>query len=313
MTRNKALVSVRHYYLPPAKSKRGPTSFDYQCRHCPRLVAAPLAGTTNLRRHQEKCPNLREAIKKGSPGIPADLIAIEKSNKVSQTLLNPESGHIILPFDKAVFLNKVSTWVASDALAFRIVESPKLRELLTYANPLAKLCSADTITRITADQYDIVKEKVNAEIRALNTTVHYAYDAWTDKFRASEYFGIYVYWIDDTFQYREVLLRLIHLNKHDGVSIGTALFQLFEQIGITKNIGPGTADNASVNGATAKALNNLVFDKHLYDLPARNLVGCMCHIASLAASAFLKEEGKLIIHKRSSDVMIYPSTYLSQA
>ncbi|KAJ9107754.1 hypothetical protein QFC20_003699 [Naganishia adeliensis] len=256
-------VNVRDYFHLPVASCRGPSSFDYKCRHCFKSVAGPKVGTTNHHNHQEKCPMLLEAFKKKSAGISQAAANLQRAQLgPRQTLLDGESGKVILPFNKADFLVKVAAWIASDALAFRIVESPKLRELLTYLNPLAKLCSADTITTTTAAEYERVKDKVISMLQNLDTVVHYAYDAWTDKFRSSEHFG-------------------------------AALFQLFEDMGLMTKMGPGTADNASVNGAIAKALNNLIFDKHLRDLPARNLLGCMCHVANIAATQFLKEEAKL--------------------
>ncbi|KAJ9094622.1 hypothetical protein QFC20_006862 [Naganishia adeliensis] len=286
-------VDVRDYFHLPVASCRGPSSFDYKCRHCFKSVAGPKVGTTNLHTHQEKCPMLLEAFKKRSAGVSQAAVNVQRAQLGPlQTLLDGESGKVILPFNKADFLVKVADWIASDALALRIVESSKLRELLTYFNLLAKLCSADTITTTTAAEYERVKDKVISMLQNLDTVVQYAYDAWTDKFRSSEYFGIYASWIDEDFQYREVLLRLIHLNNHDAASRGAALFQLFEDMGLTTKMGSGTADNASVSGAIAKALNNLIFDKHLRDLPARNLLGCMCHVANIAPTEFLKEEGE---------------------
>ncbi|KAJ9114090.1 hypothetical protein QFC22_005912 [Naganishia vaughanmartiniae] len=65
---------------------------------------------------------------------------------------------------------------------------------------------------------------------------------------------------------------------------------MFETLGITKRLGPGTADNASVNPATPEVLNEKIFGQHLIDFPAQNLVECICHIANLAAKSFLKYE-----------------------
>ncbi|KAJ9104417.1 hypothetical protein QFC21_001912 [Naganishia friedmannii] len=73
-----------------------------------------------------------------------------------------------------------------------------------------------------------------------------------------------------------MLIFLIHLNG--------------KYLGITKRVGPGPPDTASVNPATADVLNEKIFGQHLLDFPAKNLVGRVHHIANLVAKSFLKHE-----------------------
>lgn len=79
--------------------------------------------------------------------------------------------------------------------------------------------------------------------------MHYAYDAWSDSSRRKSYLDIVASFIDENFEYKELLLRLVPmLVGYGGRRMGESLFSLLVDIGIAKNIGPGTADNASANG-----------------------------------------------------------------
>lgn len=207
--------------------------------------------------------------------------------------LDSASLSVIPPFSKDTFWKKLAIWVASDALPFRIVESPSLRDLFRFCHPQAVLCSADTVATKIADEYDSVKAVVKDSLSSLDTTIHFSHDAWTDSHQSNGFLGVCASFVDDKFKYRESLISLIHLDgRHDAAAFASKLFALFESLDITKRIGPGTADNASVNAATADLLNEKIFGQHLIDLPAKNLVGCVCHIANLAAKRFLKDEGQ---------------------
>lgn len=283
--------NIRDYFHPPKLNQRG--SYDYACRYCPIIAANPLKGTPNLHYHQRRCKYILEAIKRGVKGVACTRTQVVGADEARQASLDSASLSVIAPFSKEGFWKKLAIWVASEALPFRTVESPALREAFRFCHPEAVLCSADTVASRIADEFHEMKSVVGDYLGKLDTTIHYSHDAWTDSHQSNGYLGVCASFVDENFQYREMLVCLIHLNgKHDADAFATKLFTLFESLEITKRIGPGTADNASVNPATADVLNEKIFGQHLLDFPAKNLVGCVCHIANLAAKSFLKYEGE---------------------
>jgi hypothetical protein len=161
-------------------------------------------------------------------------------------------------------------------------------------NPDANLPSARTLARRLEEMYDAVKAKVDAKLKSVKSTIHFAHDAWTDSARKHCYFGIYATYVDENFEYQEVLLRLLHMQgRHTGERIGDGLFQLFhEELGISHNIGPGTGDNAGNNGTAAERLSQLLFTELGIDQPGSECVGCVCHTANLAALKYILGEGE---------------------
>lgn len=127
----------------------------------------------------------------------------------------------------------------------------------------------------------------------METVIHYAQDAWTDKGMQNCYLGIYAYYIDSKFRRQSVLLQFMELRgKHEGRRIGQALFKLFDEMDIAGNLGPGTGDNASNNKSAANFLGDLLRANKDVDVHGKNMVGCICHIVNLAAKDFSNSESK---------------------
>jgi hypothetical protein len=104
---------------------------------------------------------------------------------------------------------------------------------------------------------------------------------------------VYVTFISDDWKYEEVLLRLIHMKgTHSGERVGDGLFGLFDSIGRIGRIGPGTADNASNNKRAAFRLAELMKLEGSPCASGNEILGCVCHIANLAALKYLQNEGK---------------------
>lgn len=283
--------NIRDYLHPPKINHRG--SYDYVCRYCPTIAPNPLKGTPNLHYHQRRCRYILEAIRRKVKGVACTREQVIGVDEPRQTSLDSNSLSVIPPFSKEEFWKRLAIWVASDALPFRTVESPALRDVFRFCHPEAVLCSADTVASRIADEYTVLKNVVGEYLGSFDTTIHFSHDAWTDSHQSNGFLGVCASFVDENFQYREMLIALIHLEgKHDADAFANKLFTMFETLGITKRLGPGTADNASVNPATAEVLNEKIFGQHLIDFPAKNLVGCVCHIANLAAKSFLAHESE---------------------
>ncbi|KAJ9095036.1 hypothetical protein QFC21_005829 [Naganishia friedmannii] len=99
--------------------------------------------------------------------------------------------------------------------------------------------------------------------------------------------------LEDT--YDIVLLRLLHSRgKHTGVRMGNGMFELFHNTcGIATRLGPGTADNASNNRTAADRLAQLLSTELLEVHVGADLIGCLCHIANIAALKYLEGASQL--------------------
>jgi hypothetical protein len=259
-----------------------------ECRGCGKLVKG--RSTSNFREHQEfRCTGLVAAAARGVEGI---VCALPK--KGSQATIE-QDGTLIQPFSHRSFLSAVMKWIIVTGLPFTTIENPHLQRAFLVSNPGARLQSARTVARRLEDTYDIVNDKVLELIRAIPSTLHYSHDSWTDSGRKHSYFGIYVTYIDpDDFEYKEVLLRLLRMRgRHTGERMARGLFSLFHDVIGTGTIGPGTADNASNNRAAADRVADMFRPEVVFPLEGADMVGCMCHIANIAALKYLGSEGKL--------------------
>jgi hypothetical protein len=135
---------------------------------------------------------------------------------------------------------------------------------------------------------------MNTRVSSLARQTHptHAFFRTTAPGRKKSYFGIFASYIDDDYQYKEVLMSLIHMRgRHTGDRLGHGLFKLLhDHFGIIKNVGPGTGDNASNNKAAATRLSLLMRTE--LDIEARGyeMVGCVCHIANIAALKYIEGE-----------------------
>lgn len=135
---------------------------------------------------------------------------------------------------------------------------------------------------------------MNERLKGVSSTIHYAHDAWTDPAHKHCFLGIYASYIDEHFVDRRVLLRLMHLKgRHTGTRLGEGLFDLFDELGIANNVGPGTVDNAGNKITAADRLNERLCGELMLDSPGGPM-RCLCHIANLAANDYLKAEREFI-------------------
>jgi hypothetical protein len=185
-------------------------------------------------------------------------------------------------------------WIVVSGLPFTTIENAHLQDAFKAANPDARLQSARSLARKLEDAYDTVSERVANVFRNQESTIHYTHDSWTDTGRKNSYIGTYATYIDEHWQYKEVLVRLLSMaGTHSGERMGTGLFDLFHRgLGIAAKLGPGTADNASNNVTTADRLGELLRSELDIHLSAKDMIGCVCHIANLAALKYLEGEGK---------------------
>lgn len=86
----------------------------------------------------------------------------------------------------------------------------------------------------------------------------------------------------------------MHLKgRHTGPRLGEGLFDLFNELGIANNVGPGTVDNAGNNITAADRLNARLCGELMLESPGGPM-RCLCHIANLAANDYLEAEREFV-------------------
>ncbi|KAJ9120568.1 hypothetical protein QFC24_005253 [Naganishia onofrii] len=269
-------------------SKPGDKNKVMRCRACEKLVKGQ--NTSNFLNHQRlSCKGLGEAIRMGMKGICCDPPA-----GGSQATLGEDTS-LVLPYNHNDFLAAVMKWIIVSGLPFTTIQNQHLQKAFLAANPAARLQSARSLGRKLEDTYDIVSERLTDVLRNSKAVIHYTHDSWTDSGKKNSYMGIYASFINKDYEYKEYLVRLLHIRgTHSGERIGDGIFNLFSKhLNIAASLGPGTADNASNNITAAERMSVLMRSEYDFDYPAESLMGCVCHIAILAALAYLEGESTL--------------------
>ena len=116
-----------------------------------------------------------------------------------------------------------------------------------------------------------------------------ALDCWTSPFQQA-FMAITGYFIDDEWNYREVLLGFepIH-GSHTGAHLSETLFSLLERHQITKRVLSVTTDNASNNETLMTHLLESIASSDLGAHTTIVRVPCIAHVIQLSLKSLLGE------------------------
>lgn len=120
-----------------------------------------------------------------------------------------------------------------------------------------------------------------------NAKLSIALDCWTSPFQQA-FMAITGYFIDQDWQYREILLGFEPLHgTHSGVNLSSVLLKLLEQYNIVDRVLAITTDNASNNGTLVDSFQDSV---DLLELPNQSIVvriPCLAHVIQLSLRELL--------------------------
>jgi hypothetical protein len=134
-------------------------------------------------------------------------------------------------FTQEAWEEKLLTFLTVARLPFRLVEHPEFHSLIRMAQcapSIPEIPSAKTIRRRLQT---IVKERHQSILRKLpsHTKISIALDCWTSPF-SQAFMAITGYFIDEDWQYREVLLGFQPLSgTHSGENLSTILLDVLIQ------------------------------------------------------------------------------------
>lgn len=190
-------------------------------------------------------------------------------------------------FSSNAFQALLYSWIVTDNVSFRKVESPRIprfHALLRYLNARCErlLPSYQTVSRTIGEIYDKQLGAVTEALGAAATKINFSFDLWTSKNRLA-LLGLVAHFIDNAGCPKSILLALPRQKgRHTGSNTGDTVAEIICHYGLENKVGYFISDNARNN---AKALGFLGTEFH-FD-PQRRWLRCVGHIFNLCGQAVL--------------------------
>jgi hypothetical protein len=191
-------------------------------------------------------------------------------------------------FNQDIFENKILEFITTTRLPFRIVEHPKFKDLLSFtqlAQSKIDVPSARNIRR----RLDITVEEQHQSVLSKlpeGSRLSLALDCWTSPFRQA-FMAITGYFLDQEWDYREVLLGFEHLHgSHTGGNLSETVLQILQQHGIADRVLSITTDNASNNNTMMTSVQDTVQSLGLSNTSIFR-IPCIAHVIQLSLNQLL--------------------------
>lgn len=185
-------------------------------------------------------------------------------------------------FDLLEFRALLLQWVIAGNIAFRKVESPHLRRLISYANPWTKMPSHISISRWVAKAYEEQLGVFTETLASAITKVSLSFDLWTSGTSVA-LLGIVAHFIDAEGKPTSILLSLPRQQgRHTGTNIADNVACIIAEYGLDRSLGFFITDNASNNASCMLTLAN----EFQFSARAR-WIRCSGHILNLVAQSIL--------------------------
>jgi hypothetical protein len=202
--------------------------------------------------------NLWKHLKKMHPSVHAEYEKISSirssSTPSASAFFQPRQAPSNVPSNapsSSKYRELVLSFVVSNNLPLRLIESHSFRQLVHYLNPAVLTVSRTTIGRDLYRLFCYHKAWLQVELqqhimnggRLAITT-----DTWSAR-NYSEYAAVTVHWINDNRQMRTTILDVIHLQEpiHSGEYLAEQMMNVTDDYNITPAIFTVTRDNASTN------------------------------------------------------------------
>ena len=185
-------------------------------------------------------------------------------------------------FDLLEFRALLLQWVIADNIAFRKVESPHLRRLMSYANPRTQMPSHTSISRWVAKAYEQQLGVVTETLASAITKVSLSFDLWTSGTSVA-LLGVVAHFIDAEGKPTSILLSWPRQQgRHTGTNIADNVACIIAEYGLDRSLGFFITDNASNNATCMLTLA----DEFQFSARAR-WIRCSGHILNLVAQSIL--------------------------
>jgi hypothetical protein len=136
---------------------------------------------------------------------------------------------------------------------------------------------------------DLVRQKQKDILQTLplNAKLSLALDCWTSPFRQA-FIAITGYFIDEDWEYREVLLGFEHIHgAHTGTNLSEVLFEVLKEHGISNRVLSVTTDNASNNKTLITSIKDIIEPLQSQRDITIIRVPCIAHVIQLSLKDLL--------------------------
>ncbi|KAH9752810.1 BED-type domain-containing protein [Citrus sinensis] len=189
-----------------------------KCNHCQaKLVASGHNGTSHLDRHLKKSCKAK--------GVPSVLDSLQKTLSVTRK----DDGTSCIEtreFDPIVARQKIATLVVKHELPLNFVEYEAFRDLISYANPLVKNLSRNTLKSEIFKLYQAEKAKAMALLENNDSRVAIPTDMWTASNQKKGYMVVTGHFVDKSWRLQSRILRLMGLIPVDSMLMGGKFFHM---------------------------------------------------------------------------------------
>ncbi|KAL2929898.1 putative AC transposase [Bienertia sinuspersici] len=199
------------------------------CKYCKHeMKAHGHVGTTNARRHTEKC---------------------DAYVKFVQT--NPASNVV---YDHDTYVRMFAESIIYHGYPLSMVEHIKTIDLHRYLNPNVKDISRYTITKYVMGEHERYKKIISDRLHSISSRICLTCDGWT-ACTSRAYFALTAHFIDNDWKLNAFVLNFRRFPPpHDGESIFQFVKSLLNEWDIEKKVFSITLDNASANDKMVEKL-----------------------------------------------------------
>ncbi|KAL2924175.1 putative AC transposase, partial [Bienertia sinuspersici] len=227
------------------------------CKYCKHeMKAAGHVGTTNARRHTEKCDAYAKFVE-----------------------TNPASNVV---YDHDTYVRMFAESIIYHGYALSMVEHIKTRDLHRYLNPKVKDISRYTITKHVMGEHEKYKKIIFDRLHSVSSRICLTCDGWT-ACTSRAYFALTAHFIDNDWKLNALILNFRRFPPpHDGESIFQFVKSLLNEWDIEKKVFSITLDNASANDKMVEKLRKDVHSSSPLPLDGKYFhIRCAAHILNL--------------------------------
>ena len=263
----------------------------------PQLLTQTVASTGNLWKHYTlKHPMIAYTLKRGNNALPSSPSSsassfFEPRNQLAQQ--PPRQAN-----NTAKYRELLLSFVVSNNLSLRIIESYSYRQLIQFLSPTTLSISSRTLHRELQRQFSYHRGVLQVELHShilKGGRISITTDAWSAR-NYTEYAAVTVHWINEKWEQKSKLLDVIHLQEpiHSGEYLAQELAAVTDSMEITGAIFTCTRDNASANTVMLAEYEKLAGEHQTSTQQPWTFtvkegdVRCIAHIINLAVQAALK-------------------------
>lgn len=230
------------------------------CLKCSKSYAyTSTSGTSNLKRHKQKCLGILEAERR------------------------------VVNFDERVAREKYSRVIIRHNLPFISVEYEEVRDYFSYLNPDYKCYSRNTAASDVMKTWEKEKQILKSELEKIPSRICLTSDCWTS-LAGDGYIAVTAHYVDAKWVLHSKILSFCEVfPPHSGEVLASKVHECLIEWGIERKVFTLTLDNATANDNMQDVLRDrLNLDDNLVCKGDFFHVRCSAHILNLIVQAGLE-------------------------